>query len=408
MQISNNNVIHKFLIVTSIYLLFFYLYFCIFFIKNGYLPSPFFYIKSDMFMDFFNVNWMALQADIYTEIKTFYSPLNLVIAKNLVSMECLNAKNGHDIRICDINYAIIVFILIFLLNTILILKILRDVQYKYLWLITLSLCFPYATAIERGNYILIAATLVSIMILSKFKNRLLLIPLVIQFKIYLIIILLPYLIQKKVKFLFLTSIITLMWYIVFGFILGSNNWYLIINNIFLTQQNYSNWYEIFFNTTNLFSYIGLFSHFNFKNIYQIEFILIIIKFLLFIRFIIFLNESPINCNEGNGFSYISLISLTFLLITLSSPGYYAVTLLIPFFADSLRFSNLSSLSKIYFLLLMLPYPMSVININNQDFNLSFSEEIVNINLGVPLQSIVTPIILLLLFFDLTNKRISNE
>lgn len=351
-------------------------------------------------MDFYNINWASLQENIYSELKLFYSPVNLVIAKNLVSIECINSRSPSELRSCNSDAVLLSSLFFFVVNIFLISRILSGAENRYLWTFFLALSFPVMYGIERGNYIQICMTFISIFILAKnnvMKNIAL--SLAILFKPYLLVLSLPYVIFRKCKDFFYVVAAMTIFCILAGFLLGDSEWILIPSNMFSYNHSGRGWYENFYNTTNI-SLFPLFANNVFNNYYILKlFFITILSIIIYIilRIFIYLKEVELDFNSIIDFNYISFIFIILLLLLSSSPSYYAICLAIPFFSYAVKNNILRLPSKFIFLLILLPYPFKF-NFDgiNQDSKV----------LEISFQSILIPILLFSLFLDLTiNKQV---
>lgn len=131
------------------------MFFLAFFLNSHYLPSPFYYDKSDVFKDFINVVGWAQRGGEYSVWNSVYPPMvfdiiRLLIPKNL---------NFENIEFGGMQYPIIGLATYFLVavvatSQIYFCKSWENVKNRNAWFFLLLTSFPLLFTIERGNFIL--------------------------------------------------------------------------------------------------------------------------------------------------------------------------------------------------------------------------------------------------------------
>jgi hypothetical protein len=129
--------------------------------RYGYLPEPFFYEPSDTWMDWFNTAYWAHNPGAYDSWGTIYPPLSFAILRFLTNGSCYAFTDGLETRDCDL-YGVITLHAIFLMNCVLIWKTFRKIDSTTAWprTVALSIGFPMAFTLERGNILLLTFTFV--------------------------------------------------------------------------------------------------------------------------------------------------------------------------------------------------------------------------------------------------------
>ena len=376
------------------------------FYNSGYLPNPYFYIKQDMFMDFFNINWWATQKNIYIDYKTFYNPFNLMLGKFL-SIGCLKASNSIQLRDCGINIYIIYTFCIIIANAFLMYLILGNDENRISWVIFFSTSFPYLYGLERGNYITIAFVFISIYVhfMNKKKiqaNLALLMACVFKIYIFVLFIFIHLSNKEKVKLGIIYSIL----FITPAVLLGYENPELIIKNLIDFQTTGLDIYQKYWTSTTIFS-IGviLTKIIGLKTPIVINIVVNIVVNIIFIvilsRLFIYI-QNIIKISHGYDVIYVQFVILIGLFLILSGPGFYSLVLLIPLFISLMTRNLLSRIDVILFILCCIPYPIPIYKV----FEFIEISYIYGYNISsdynVSLQMIV-PIILFILFFKISKK-----
>jgi len=401
--ISSKNTLRLFFIVEII----FFVYTLVFFLKNKYLPSPFFSDVHDTWMDFFHINFIAIKNETYAQSHAIYSTFNLWIARLLVSQECLQVNNAFDLRACDYFSAMIYGVIVLFLNFLLIIKIMYRSTEKYLWASVMTLSFPMLYGIERGNYIFLALFGLSVFVLVNnafFKSLILSIPVVMKF--YLLLFLAPIFLRYKYWYVLTTVTLIVVVNYVFGLLTNIHDWYLIVPNIlsFGAAKPPPLWvvggYPSIFNTyivlreLNVDNAILLLSY-----LVQSTIVFIIIARILIWFPLVFKNKGDIH--------HILLVLLLAYLLLTTKAGYYSFILIFPFMAYLLNKNIISYRAKIFFILSLIPYPFQWLLDSSQNYHLAFSAQQVTIVDSISANSFFPAIFLFMLFYDLTSQ-IFNE
>jgi hypothetical protein len=126
----------------------------LFFLKFGYLPSPFYHWKNDTFMDWYNPAYWAHRPDAYERVHSFYPPIAFEFLRLLTRPACY-AGSALAGRRCDVSgYVIITSFL--LLNFWLSFSAFRRSAAANAWPRAIALGLSASTLYgwERGNLVL--------------------------------------------------------------------------------------------------------------------------------------------------------------------------------------------------------------------------------------------------------------
>jgi hypothetical protein len=131
-------------------------YFIIYFIKFGFLPTPFLYDKNDTFMDFFNPIYWVLLDSFYNTFNSVYPPLNHIILK--IFSLFLNTNNVQDsFELRTKNTFLIVVVTTIYLSIILFVSTAKKITNLNVEQVFISIIcifsIPTLFGIERGNLI---------------------------------------------------------------------------------------------------------------------------------------------------------------------------------------------------------------------------------------------------------------
>ena len=155
-------------------------------VYNGSLPAPFFYVKSDTFMDFYHIQYWTYDAARYTEWKSIYPPFSFWLLSFFPYSD-----NGYDPLILR-EEGVFYLIGSYVITTILILYFQsKTIMYSNKILLIMLLSIPFLFAIERGNLLIYALLFLLISVLN-YRNSFvfgLFLAMAISIKIYLIALL---------------------------------------------------------------------------------------------------------------------------------------------------------------------------------------------------------------------------
>jgi hypothetical protein len=205
------------------------------FYTNDYLPSPFFYVKPDTFMDFFHLIYWSGDDGRYTDWSSVYPPLVFIIAGGVkaIFLGGTDFNNGFDVR--DAGFFVGLLIM-FSFISVPYLAIKTQSwrvfsQYEKLFLyLGFILSTPLLFALERGNVIIIALALLAMIMSQAGVYRCILIALLINIKPYFVLLTLLFLVKnKRSDFLFCIGSAGFI-FLITGLLLD-NNFLLFFENI---------------------------------------------------------------------------------------------------------------------------------------------------------------------------------
>lgn len=395
------------------------LLFCVYSIfhlnDHGYLPAPFFFNIQDTWMDFYNVNWWAVNGEFYTKYKSIYSPINIIFGKTAtIDPELPTASAG--LRQMETHSVIAFEIIIVAISMILMTQLMAGFKHRMLWLLLLTFSFPFLYATERGNYILITYILLlwHIKIRSGPINHTLHKAsevLLISSKIHLAIIWIGAIIRRDWRAVSF-NILTLGVFLVFlGYLAGDTRWYLIPENIinFLNHNSGKSPTELLSPQTSL---AGMWKQID--SVYHLDwYTRAFLKAIVYtLSIAITVTYTKVLLNFKNGMvndMLLTTMTILFLLLQTSALGFYSIILLYPLFIYFISTDRFGLTLKLQFIFLIVPYPLFISKPVILDMQTAFSWAGVQpVSVGLTLQDVMTPIILILLFYSVNKSCIVNN
>jgi hypothetical protein len=202
---------------------------------RGFLPPPFFYEPSDLWMDWFNTAYWAHNEGAYDTWGTIYPPLSFVFLRMVGNPACYVGTEGITSRDCDWIGAVVLHAF-FILNIFLIartfMKIDRTTALPRSFAVAAGL--PMLYGLERGNLIIPTFTCMLLAygpLLKSARLRWLAAGLAINFKIYFIAALFPQLLRRRWRWFEGAILAALMVYLITYFAYGGGTPIEIYNNI---------------------------------------------------------------------------------------------------------------------------------------------------------------------------------
>jgi hypothetical protein len=377
---------------------------------NGYLPAPFFYLKQDTFMDFYNpLSWLNTN-QIYSDIGSVYPPLNFLILKLLTLFsEKDNSSPILPLEIRNLWGKDIIFIIFLYYITILISFQMRIWQ-RLILVDRLSLgvmvlaSLPLLYAIERGNLIILCVLFLTLYIST--ENDILktiYISLLINLKPYFFIIYLLELSRKNTYLKFTVPLISLLIYLISGTILDED-YYLMPFNILgfgvssslFSAMDIINFPSTVLALSSLTKLIPIFDLFSI-----IMYLLKVILYFYLFKLIRIFFQKKLNDTDF-------MIGMIIIITNVSiSVGGYCILFYIPLIPIIFKYEEYKNLR--YLLLLFFIGMLGFIPIYNFDIGSQFSylsQSNVMVNLKLALGSILNPVvnfIILLKFYERNNE-----
>lgn len=225
----------KILLVMNFFNLIGVFYYVNYFIENEFLPYPFVYDKNDTFMDFFNPLWWTINGGFYSVWNSVYPPLNFFFLK-LLSLVIVNNDFSNPFELRDYYFnAIYIYIFFYFLFPLTFIftkvgKSFRGANKFLIYFLSLSLA-PSLFMLERGNLIILPLILIPILLLTKNNYfKAFIIALLINLKPYFVIYLFYFIAKRRFKYLFYSIFLSLLFFILFGLIVG-DTYYALFNNL---------------------------------------------------------------------------------------------------------------------------------------------------------------------------------
>jgi hypothetical protein len=375
MNASNNKkILFRYFLFFYVAELFFVMVSIISYLKNGFLPLPFWDDAKDTFMDFFHVNYWALHSERYSEWGSIYPPLSFVIGKLVTPANCHDVLNGFELRDCSLP-SILMLIVIYVFGVFVFVRAvlkyfcINSEQKEPLLIFCIStaiiLSFPSLFAIERGNYILICFVFLSLALVN--KNPWVsgsFISFAILLKPYLAPLLAAPLLKKRYKYVAGIAIFSVIANLFTAYLLGDPNAFLFIKNILVTKGiGISSLYEAVTSTTSVASWLkliknpGIIRHIgDTSTVYlSLAFYVIATLYIAVIGYILYFTKKN---RDAMSEVELSLIFILLVMVTFDGVGSYGLLLILPYLIYYLlkKSGNISSFkSRMYFFLIAMLY-----------------------------------------------------
>lgn len=217
-------------------------------IIKGRLPQPFFYDHSDTLMDFFHTAYWAVNGNMYTEWSSVYPPLNFIICKSLI---LISGLLGEEITYPPDAYWVrdngwiltCALFLIYFASAIATIKSRSWQAFRYTDKLKILLIFvlsqPALFALERGNLIIVAPALYSLVLSQAAKKGgggSFVLALLANIKPYFCALSICYLGARNVTALFRFILLAALIFGVTGFFVDDDH-FLIISNLALFGES---------------------------------------------------------------------------------------------------------------------------------------------------------------------------
>lgn len=189
----------------------------VFLVRQGYLPPPFFYEPSDVWMDWFNTAYWAYDPGRYDSWGSIYPPLSFLFLKLSTIRQCYVDADGLAARECDW-LGIAAIHILFLINIWLIARtfLVLDRRTALPRAFALAASLPMLFALERGNLMIACFTCILLgfgPLLRSARLRWLAAGLAVNFKIYLVGAIFAQLVRGRWRWFEGAAIATLLVYV---------------------------------------------------------------------------------------------------------------------------------------------------------------------------------------------------
>ena len=204
-----------------------FIFYIVFDLSLGYLPTPFINDKYDTFMDFFHTAYWSMNSGRYTEWHSVYPPLVFVIAKIALYLDPLaeTASNGFSLRSIW-PQGIVFLITSYIFSVGLTVALWPDKQPKlrrwFYWTTFFLLSPPALFSLERGNLIFLLPPLIVLSLRSNKFSAQLAEALMINIKPYMVLVTVSYLVKKDFRSFFQVGILSAIIFLSTGFFLDPN------------------------------------------------------------------------------------------------------------------------------------------------------------------------------------------
>ena len=361
-------------------------------VYNGSLPAPFFYVKSDTFMDFYHIQYWTYDAARYTEWKSIYPPFSFWLLSFFPYSD--NGYEAFILREEGVFYLIILYVI-----TIMLILYFQSkaIMYSNNIHLIMLLSTPFLVTLDRGNLLFI--TLLFLLISSLNYKKLwifsIFMAMAISLKIYLIALLFIPLLNLHFSRIILTLLLALFINFISANILGESNWWLFISNIleFSSDPRHYEWSYFTYSYQNI---LLAFTELNpkYKDIGAWSNILTILTTFIFFLFVstkYLLSSLSFRDEERNT---LFLLLAMLIMIVVKNSGGYVFILLFPFLS-SIIFNRIS---LYILLLLLLPIEIPFMTLDTITMESFISGQQVEISRDVTSGMIIRPLLFLILYY----------
>lgn len=398
-----------------------FLYYIDYLIENAYLPTPFFFDKSNTFMDFFNVLHWAYEGGRYTDWGSVYPPLSFIVVR-MINFWFSGGNGGAEFVRESSGYIILCGCAAYLIMPAILLKInywrFFSNKEKILLYFTIVLSAPMLFVLERGNLILLAPIVLAYALAKIGFSRAACVALLINIKPYFVILAVYYVVRRNWKGFFVCTALSGVIFIITGLALD-NNFLSLFKNLFSFSQEsaiFSMWeVTAFTSSVSVFSYVlslpeGIWVASKFLEPYGIKALAIIIEL---VKWSVIAASLAIIFMRANVLKDMEILSLCVVIISNMgiSAGGYTLVLYIPLIPVFTKMRK----SFIYIsLLFIIACPLDIIPLSSQNIGEQYSyigDVVVDVNWTLGLGSVVRPLanILLLsvLFYEFLWRKTNN-
>ncbi|OIQ88008.1 hypothetical protein GALL_301000 [mine drainage metagenome] len=216
-------------------------FFFLSFKRHGYLPSPFVYDKTDTFMDLFNTMFWAGHEGRYETWKSVYPPFVFLLLDAVRNMFVppMTYPSPHALRSGAHGLQLALVAAYFVLPALALgLRIWDDfnLKEKLLLYVTAVSSLPFLFALERGNLILLATPLLTLLLGKSPRWRVLALMLLINIKPYFALLLFAYVAKKYWDELFVAVLATGAMYLVTATLINANFTSMLFNLVSFGQN----------------------------------------------------------------------------------------------------------------------------------------------------------------------------
>lgn len=393
-------------------------FFVVSLLDKGYLPSPFFYDKSDSYMDLFNPIYWSCAGGAYEKWRTIYPPLPFLLLKFFyISPKDLICLVPSELRAIG-SSSLFAINLIYLTGCIAVFftKAWRDLNADLivLTLLVTLLSTPMLFALERGNLILLAPFFLAIILSEKEYTKASALAVLINLKPYFAMLLLAYPLKKDFRGGGIAVLLSGLVFLITG-ILFDDHFFLFFQNIFnFSQQSSFSGRELigfpssisafayFLKIPNVFNVISKFL--NPEVIKQVSVLIEILKWSSLVYAIITIARKSIFLTENE--------VIATLLVIISNLGVWVGGYTLLLYFTLIPILSMMRFRWLYLLILaVIAMPLDLIVLSSANIGQQYSylsDSLVNVNWTLGLGSLLRPIINLLLLYLLSYEFASRK
>lgn len=372
------------------------IYFILSAVYSGYLPGPFFYVKSDTFMDFHHIQYWTYDVGRYTDWGSIYTPFSFFLVSIFTSYFPGDAFHLREHSAAPLS----IFLLVAISFIAYFQSKFTSIQNKYIWIFASLFSVPFLFAIERGNLLIYALLFLLVSALNYKKNFVFsfFLAMAISLKIYLVALLFIPLLNFHFSKITLTLILVLVVNIMSANILGEASWLLFLDNIFefSSDPKHYEWSYFSYSYQNiLLAFAALSPQYEDIGFLANALMLLVVLMLFFLVSIKYLHLSVSAKNTERDTLQVLLLML--IMIVVKNSGGYTYILLFAFLPTII----FNRFSFYVFLLLILPAEIVLMELDTILVESYISKDQVDIGRDVTLGMITRPLLFLVLYFSIS-------
>lgn len=367
----------------------------------GYLPPPLFYMPFDTFMDFYNTNFWAVNGEMYSVWRSIYSPFVFLIGKLLSPDYCGDTSFGAVMfRDCS-SWTILFLIALLIAGVGLCARYIYNFNSAGFWVAFFGLLssLPSIFSLERGNYIVFAFFLLSLLLYTrKVVLVAILLAAAINIKQYLLPLMFSGVNRRSLSLPLLTSIFSAVLFVGAGQYIDDDYTLMLDNMMVYSDLNYA------YSKAEKLYYIASYTvlgkigkEFAGGGLVFASYIYAVTLFVFAAYgFAVFFIKK--NCfDEMLVFFYL----LLFIIVAVDSAYGYSIILLYPFMAYIFKHGNLW-IGRVSLFLILTPIDFMLGFAQGEAMGESYlSSQFVSFPTGITALSLIRPMVLLYSFIHLT-------